>query len=212
MVLQKADIGKCWGDNMHIIINCAISLDSRIEGKFSNDADWKRVYELRARCDAVMVGINTVLKDNPRLTTHGMGKEPVKIVVDSKCRIPLDAWIFATSTIVAVSASADKGRVSEISKKAKIIICGKDKVDLCALMKELSKMGINSLMVEGGGTLISSMLNQNLADEIYVAVAPQITSKGIKFVEKEVKAPVALELKDIQKLDNIVVLKYQVLK
>ncbi len=197
---------------MHIIINCAISLDSRIEGKFSNEADWERVYELRAKNDAVMVGINTVLKDNPRLTTHGMGKEPVKIVVDSKCRIPLDARIFSTNAIIAVSEKADKERINAISKKAKIIICGKDKVDLCALMKELSKMGINSLMVEGGGTLISSMLASNLADEIYVAIAPQITSKGIKFVEKELKGPLALELKDIQKIDNIAVLKYRVLK
>ncbi len=197
---------------MHIIINCAISLDSRIEGKFSNEADWERVYELRAKNDAVMVGINTVLKDNPRLTTHGMGKEPVKIVVDSKCRIPLDARIFSTKVIIAVSEKADKERISAISKKAKVIVCGRDKVDLCALMKELSKMGINTLMVEGGGTLISSMLASNLADEIYVAIAPQITSKGIKFVEKEVKDPLALELKDIQKLDNIAVLKYQVLK
>ena len=197
---------------MHIIINCATSLDGRIEGEFSNDADWERVYELRAKSDAVMVGINTVLKDNPRLTTHGMGKEPVKIVVDSKCRVPLDARIFSTEAIIAVSEKADKERISAVSKKAKVIVCGRDKVDLCALMKELSKMDINSLMVEGGGTLISSMLASMLADEIYVAIAPQITSKGIKFVERELKDPIALELKDIQKLDNIVVLKYLVLK
>ncbi|MCK5699052.1 MAG: dihydrofolate reductase family protein [Candidatus Aenigmarchaeota archaeon] len=197
---------------MHITINCAKSLDSILEGNYSNKKDWKRVYELRAKSDAIMVGINTILKDNPRLTTHNTGKEPVKIVIDSRCRIPKDARIFQTKTIVAVSKKAPKERIAEIQKKAKIILCGKEKVDLCALMNELQKTSINTLMIEGGGTLISSILNLNLADELIVAIAPQITSKGIRFVEKELKAPINLKLKDIQKLDEIVVLKYDVLK
>ncbi len=197
---------------MHITINCAASLDSIIEGNYSNKRDWKRVYELRAKSDAVMVGINTILKDNPRLTTHDTGKEPVKIVIDSRCRIPKDARIFQTKTIVAVSENAPKERIAEIQKKAKVLICGKEKVDLCALIKHLQKININTLIVEGGGTLISSMLNLNLADELIVAIAPQITSKGIRFVEKELDAPINLKLKDIQKLDEIVVLKYEILK
>ena len=79
-------------------------------------------------------------------------------------------------------------------------------------MNHLQKTNINTIMVEGGGTLISSILNLNLADEICVAIAPQITSKGIRFIEKELKAPISLKLKDIQKLDEIVVLKYEILK
>ncbi len=197
---------------MHITINCAKSLDSILEGNYSNKKDWNRVYELRAKSDAVMVGINTILKDNPRLTTHNTGKEPVKIVIDSRCRIPKDARIFQTKTIVAVSKKAPKERIAAIQKKAKIIICGKEKVDLCTLMIELQKTNINTLMIEGGGTLISSILDLNLADEICVAIAPQITSKGIRFVEKELKAPINLKLKDIRKLDEIVVLKYEFLK
>ncbi len=195
---------------MHITINCAKSLDSIIEGRFSNEKDWKRVYELRAKSDAVMVGINTILKDNPRLTTHNTGNEPVKIVIDSRCRIPKDARIFQTKTIIAVSENAPKERIAEIKKRAKVIVCGRDKVDLCALMKELSETGINKLMVEGGGTLITSMLG--LADEVIVAIAPQIMSKGVCFVEKELDAPIELKLKDVLKLDEIVVLKYDVLK
>ena len=87
---------------MHVIVNCAMSLDGRIEGKFSNDKDWKRVYELRAECDAVMVGINTILKDNSGLTSHGVGKNPLIVVVDSKCRIPSDARVFEGNVVVGV--------------------------------------------------------------------------------------------------------------
>ena len=197
---------------MHITINCAKSLDSILEGSYSNKKDWKRVYELRAKSGAVMVGINTILKDNPRLTTHDTGKEPVKIVIDSRCRIPKDARIFQTKTIVAVSENAPKERIAAIQKKAKVLICGKQQVDLSALMNHIQKTNINTLMIEGGGTLISSILNLNLADELIVAIAPEITSKGIRFIEKELEAPVNLKLKDIQKLDEIVVLKYQILK
>ncbi|RLG14266.1 MAG: 5-amino-6-(5-phosphoribosylamino)uracil reductase [Candidatus Nanohalarchaeota archaeon] len=197
---------------MHITINCAKSLDSIIEGNYSNKKDWKRVYELRAKSDAVMVGINTILKDNPRLTTHDTGKEPIKIVIDSRCRIPKDARIFETPAIIAVSENAPKESIAEIQKKAKVIVCGRDKVDLCALIKQLSETGINKLMVEGGGTLISSILDLNLADELIVAIAPQITSKGIRFIEKELDAPINLKLKDVQKPDDVVVLKYEILK
>ena len=97
---------------MHITINCATSLDSILEGSFSNKKDWKRVYELRAKSDAIMVGINTILKDNPRLTTHNTGKEPIKIVIDSRCRIPKDARIFQTKTIIAISEDAPKERIA----------------------------------------------------------------------------------------------------
>ena len=197
---------------MHIIVNCAISLDGRIEGKFSNEKDWERVYKLRADCDAIMVGINTVLKDNPRLSAHGKGKDPLVVVVDSACRIPEDARLFSCKAVIAASEKAQKNKIKNISSKAKIIVCGKDKINLKMLISELSKLGIKKLMVEGGGTLISSMLESGLVDEINVAIAPEIIGRGVKFVEKELKSAISLELKGIERLDNLVVLKYKVVR
>lgn len=197
---------------MYIIINCAMSLDSRLEGKFSNDLDWERVYKLRSGCDAIMVGINTVLKDNPRLSSHGKGKDPLIVVVDSACRIPEDARILSGKSVIAVSENAPKNKIKNISSKAKVIVCGKKEINLEKLVSELSNFGVKKLMVEGGGTLISSMLDCGLVDEINVAIAPQIVGKGVKFVEKELKRAISLELKDIERLDNLVLLKYRIIK
>lgn len=197
---------------MYTIINCATSLDSRLEGKFSNEKDWERVYKLRSSFDAIMVGINTVLKDDPRLSSHGKGKDPLIVVVDSACRIPVDARILCGKSVIAVSESAPKNKIKNISSKAKVIVCGKKKVDLKHLIDELSAMGIKNLIVEGGGTLISSMLDSGLVDEINVAIAPKITGIGVKFVEKELKSAISLELKGTERLDDVVVLKYRIIK
>ena len=194
---------------MYVIVNCAMSLDGRIEGKFSNDKDWKRVYELRAECDAVMVGINTILKDNPGLTSHGVGKNPLIVVVDSKCRIPSDARVFEGNVVVGVCEGAN---TDVVCNKANVIACGKKQVDLKVLVEELALMGVEKLMVEGGGMLIASMLDLGLVDQVNVAVAPVILGRGIKLVEDELKLPVNLKLKDILELDEIVVLEYVVLK
>ncbi|MCK5039862.1 MAG: dihydrofolate reductase family protein [Candidatus Aenigmarchaeota archaeon] len=194
---------------MHVIVNCAMSLDGRIEGKFSNDKDWKRVYELRAECDAVMVGINTILKDNSGLTSHGVGKNPLIVVVDSKCRIPSDARVFEGNVVVGVCEGV---KTDAVWNKAKVIACGKKQVDLKVLVEELALMGVEKLMVEGGGMLIASMLDLGLVDQVNVAVAPVILGRGIKLVEDELKLPVNLKLKDILELDEIVVLEYVVLK
>ncbi|MFH1431944.1 MAG: dihydrofolate reductase family protein [archaeon] len=194
---------------MYIVVNCAMSLDGRIEGEFSNDLDWERVYALRAECDAIMAGINTVIKDDPRLSAHGYGKDPMIVVVDSRCRIPLSARVFEGDVVVGVCSGAD---TSKISKKARVVVCGTDEVDLKMLVSELSKMGVRKLMVEGGGTLISAMLDSGLVDEVCVAVAPVVLGRGVRFVEKELSKDVKFGLYDVIRLDDVVVLKYKVLK
>lgn len=193
---------------MYIVVNCAMSLDGRIEGTFSNDADWERTYKLRSECDAIMVGISTVIKDDPRLSAHGFGKDPVIVVVDSKCRIPVSARVFEGEVIVATCEGAD---CSKIRNHAKLVACGKHDVDLERLVSKLAEMGLGKIMVEGGGTLIASMLSVGLAHELNVAIAPVITGKGIRFIEKELNKDVKLKLSDVLKLDDVVVLKYNVL-
>ncbi|MCD4800835.1 MAG: 2,5-diamino-6-(ribosylamino)-4(3H)-pyrimidinone 5'-phosphate reductase [Methanococcoides sp.] len=168
-------------------INSAMSADGKISTKerkqvrISGDLDFDRMDELRASSDAIMVGVGTVLADDPSLTVKsksrrdvrksaGVDEDPIRIVVDSKARTPLDADIFKKGTgmrIVAVSSSAPKEKVDVLSEKATIITAGDEKVDLVLLMGQLSSMGIQRLMVEGGATLNWGLLSNGLVDEVF---------------------------------------------
>ncbi|MEM0302632.1 MAG: 2,5-diamino-6-(ribosylamino)-4(3H)-pyrimidinone 5'-phosphate reductase [Archaeoglobaceae archaeon] len=173
----------------YVLINVASSLDGKISDetrkqlRISCKEDLERVDRLRADADAIMVGIGTILSDDPRLNVkskelrehrilNGKPENPIKVIVDSKCRIPETAKVFEGEVIVAVSKIADKSRVEKISRKAKVVVFGEEKVDLKSLMEYLYDIGIKKLMVEGGSTLISSLLSQNLVDEIFIYYAP----------------------------------------
>ncbi|MCS7143736.1 MAG: 2,5-diamino-6-(ribosylamino)-4(3H)-pyrimidinone 5'-phosphate reductase [Archaeoglobaceae archaeon] len=175
----------------HVFLNIASSLDGKISDetrrqlRISCKEDLKRVDELRASADAIMVGIGTILSDNPKLNvkseelrrkrlSEGKSENPMKVVVDSKCRIPENAEVFSGKVIVAVSKLAEKERVDKVSKKAEIVVFGEEKVDLKALLEDLYKKGVRRLMVEGGGTLLSSLLKDGLVDEMFIYYAPII--------------------------------------
>ena len=174
----------------HIIVNVAMSADGKLstcerrQVKISGVQDFNRVDRLKADSDAVMVGIGTVLADDPSLTVkadecrnirgqRGWDENPVRIVVDSTARIPPGASVLHKGEgkrIVAVSKAADGQKVAEIRKYAAVIVTGEDKVDLAALVDELGTLGIRRIMVEGGGTLISSLVTAGLVDEIYTFI------------------------------------------
>lgn len=173
----------------HVFVNLAASIDGKISDesrkqlRISCEDDLRRVDELRAHADAIMVGIGTILADDPRLNVkseelrrkrvlEGKSENPLKVVVDSRCRIPENAKVFEGEVIVAVSKLAEKERVERIAKKAEVVVLGEEKVDLKQLMKYLYERGIRRLMVEGGGTLISSLIREGLVDEIFVYFAP----------------------------------------
>jgi 2,5-diamino-6-(ribosylamino)-4(3H)-pyrimidinone 5'-phosphate reductase len=169
----------------YTILNAAMTLDGKIATKtgsseISGKEDLIRVHELRKGMDAIMVGINTVLSDDPRLTVHKIGAKPednpIRVVIDSRARTPLDFRILNNEapTIIVVTENADLQKVKELEKKATVLKCGDDRVDLKSLVKELSRMGINTLMLEGGSTLNYSMLENGLVDEVMVCVAPMI--------------------------------------
>jgi 2,5-diamino-6-(ribosylamino)-4(3H)-pyrimidinone 5'-phosphate reductase len=131
-----------------------------------------------------MVGIGTVLADDPSLTVksedcrkyrrkQGQDDHPVRIVVDSAGRIPPDASILHKGEgkrVVAVSKRADAAKISLLEKKATVIVAGEEEVDLCALMNELGVMGIHRVLVEGGGTLIAGLIEAGLVNEIYTFI------------------------------------------
>ncbi|MCZ7356540.1 MAG: 2,5-diamino-6-(ribosylamino)-4(3H)-pyrimidinone 5'-phosphate reductase [Candidatus Methanoperedens sp.] len=170
-----------------VFINAAMSADGKIatigrkQTKISGSLDFDRMDELRATSDAIMVGIGTMLSDNPSLTLKsserrekrcekGLDENPARIVVDSTARTPIDSDVFkkgAGKKIIAVSKIAPREKIRQLSKHAEILIAGEKSVDLEELLAELKKRGINRLMVEGGATLNWGLISRGLVDEIY---------------------------------------------
>ncbi|NPE31557.1 2,5-diamino-6-(ribosylamino)-4(3H)-pyrimidinone 5'-phosphate reductase [Methanococcoides sp. SA1] len=217
-------------------INSAMSADGKISTKerkqvrISGDIDFDRMDELRFSSDAIMVGVGTVLADDPSLTVKslsrrdtrknkGLDEDPVRIIVDSKARTPLDADIFKKGTgirIVAVSGSAPKENVDALSKIATIITAGIERVDLVSLLDQLSSMGIQTLMVEGGATLNWGLLSNGLVDEVYTFVgnifiggnrAPTLVD-GDGFLKGDL---LPLELMSTEAMEEGVLLKWKVI-
>ncbi len=173
-----------------VFINAAMSADGKIatierkQTRISGSFDFDRVDELRATSDAVIVGIGTMISDNPSLTVKsperwekrrakGLDENPARIVVDSQARTPVDADIFKKGVgkkIIAVSENAPKEKVKELSELAEIIVAGRESVDLEKLLSELKRRGITRVMVEGGATLNWGLISGGLVDEIYTFI------------------------------------------
>ncbi|MBR1859348.1 MAG: bifunctional diaminohydroxyphosphoribosylaminopyrimidine deaminase/5-amino-6-(5-phosphoribosylamino)uracil reductase RibD [Selenomonadaceae bacterium] len=169
-----------------VTLKTAMSLDGKI-ATASGQSQWitcaesrKRVHELRDINDAIMVGVGTVLADNPTLTARiDGGKNPIRIIVDSNARTPIEANVVTdgqAQTIIAVTENAPRNKIEALKNLGvDIITAGNDKrVDLTLLMRELGKRDITSVFVEGGGTLNFSLLNENLVDKLYAFIAPKI--------------------------------------
>ncbi|MGC9516302.1 MAG: 2,5-diamino-6-(ribosylamino)-4(3H)-pyrimidinone 5'-phosphate reductase [Methanomicrobiales archaeon] len=213
----------------YVILNAAMTLDGKIATKkgsseISGPKDLERVHELRKECDAIMVGINTVLVDDPRLTVHKISSNkednPTRIIVDSKARTPLNSRILNDDapTIIALSESASSINIKNFKKKAEVLICGKKRVDLKKLMDELGFKGFKTLMLEGGSTLNFSMFNDGLVDEVRVCIAPMIAGgkdaktlvdgSGVNIMDEAFK----LKFKRSYNLDEDLIVEYLVKK
>lgn len=167
----------------YVVLNAAMSLDGKIatvsgDSKISCEEDLDRIHMLRASVDAVMVGLGTVLADNPSLTVRrAPGENPVRVVVDSLAKTPLDAKVLDASarTIIAVTTKASKRNVKGLlGKGVQVIAVGKEEVDLKRLLAKLHGLGVQKLLLEGGSTLNWGMLSRGLVDEVKVAVAPYL--------------------------------------
>ncbi|MEJ8543445.1 2,5-diamino-6-(ribosylamino)-4(3H)-pyrimidinone 5'-phosphate reductase [Methanothermobacter wolfeii] len=211
----------------HVILNAAMTLDGKIatetgSSEISGREDLVRVHELRRESDAIMVGINTVLADDPRLTVHKIDaspeENPIRVVVDSRARTPPHSRVLNNEapTIIAVSEMAPEGRVSVLRESADVIVTGGERVDLEVLMEELHRRGVRKLMLEGGSTLNYSMITAGLVDEVRVCIAPMIVGgeaartlvdgEGIKDMADAVR----LELIKHYTLGKDLVLEYRV--
>lgn len=199
-----------------VVLKAAMTLDGKIatatgQSKWiTNETSRAYGYKLRDIYDGIMVGINTVIEDNPMLTARvDGGKNPIRIVVDSSLRIDINANVVqdkSAKTIVATTDKADKDKILKLqAQDVDVIVVDKDendKVDIEKLLDILGQKNICSILVEGGATLSGSFVAKKLVDKVYFFIAPKIIGG------KEAKTPVAgtgilnlqeaLALKDIQ--------------
>lgn len=174
-----------------IAVKFASSLDGRIATR-SGDSKWitnerARAYArlLRAQYQAVLVGINTVLKDDPHLGVRMKGKrDPLRIILDSTLKIPLQSKVLRdTSVIIATTNYANQRKKKILKQKGFTILSFKGKrVPLIKLLDELKKRGIISILVEGGGETIGSFIDKDLFDKVYAFYAP-ILIGGFKTIQ-----------------------------
>ena len=172
-----------------IALKSAMTLDGKIAtGK--GDSRWitcaasrQFVHQLRSQYDAVLVGIGTVLADNPQLTnrTPDGGKNPIRLVLDSQARTPLDSHVIADGqapTIIVVAEDAPSDRVEALRLAGVDILVmprKKDRIDLPLLLAELGRRPITSILVESGGAVNGSLIDDGLADKVYWFIAPKLT-------------------------------------
>lgn len=193
-----------------VTVKVAESLDGKIATSIGDSkwitSDKSRAYahRLRQDYDAIMIGVNTVLRDNPKLDAWFSQRQPIKVVVDSQLSTPEDANIFSkNSRVIIATLPSEPGRETEnrkiLAQKAKILEV-KEKagqVNLKDALKKLARLEITSVLVEGGGTLIGSLFDEGLVDKIIFFISPKIIGgkeaisavmgKGIARIDKAIK-------------------------
>lgn len=186
--IKFATTGKCW-----VILKWAQTIDGKLA--YSNETDerqWisneqsrKDAHKLRRRTQAILVGINTIIADDPLLTPRpSRGKKPTRVVLDSRLRISLDCKLLASAkkapVLILTSEKAFQANpqiAQQINRKgAELLVWPNEQgqSNLHFLLDELSKRGVQQLLVEGGPTVLTSFLKEQLADEIIIYIAPKI--------------------------------------
>lgn len=207
-----------------VIINAAMSVDGKIalaDGRgvrISDEEDVRRVHRLRSQVDAILVGVGTILKDDPKLTVkreYADGPDPLRVVLDSDGSTPEDAKVLDGSAPTLIVTAADCERSF---RGVEMLRTGMDEVDLHSLLDSLGSRGIRTLLVEGGSTVIWSFLRASLADEVRVfigsvvlggATAPTLAGgEGAATLDQAAK----LRLERVERLGGGVLLEYAVVR
>ena len=185
--MKFAAAGRCW-----VVLKWAQSIDGKVAWASGSSERWisgelsrKDAHKLRRQVGAILVGINTVLADDPLLTPRpGMGKRPVRVVLDADLRIPPDCRLLATAkkipVLVVTSEQAVEqnpqlaGQIRQKGAELLTVPVVQGKCDLLFVLERLSGRGISRLLVEGGPTVITGFLQAGLADEAYIYITPKI--------------------------------------
>jgi|APHM01.1.fsa_nt_gi 2,5-diamino-6-(5-phosphoribosylamino)pyrimidin-4(3H)-one reductase (EC 1.1.1.-) len=222
---------------MHVHVNAATSADGKLSTRareqvaISGPEDFERVDRIRARSDAVMVGVGTVLADDPSLTVksaerrqereaRGDPQNPARVIADSRARTPVDAEIVdgTARTYLLVSETAPAERRDALMRRPQVtaIEAGAERVDLTRALDRLADHGVERLMVEGGGELIAGLFEADRVDEVTQFVGPMVIGgrEAPTLVDGEgVVDPEAfprLSLAAVDRLDGGVVLSWTV--
>lgn len=198
-----------------VVMKCAMSLDGKIttssgESKWiTGEASRRDVHETRNKLSGIMVGVETVIKDNPELTCRiDNCRNPVRIIVDSTLRIPLESKVIneihKAKTIIATTMKATKDKIKALESRGINVLIVKLKnkrVDLNHLMTKLGELKIDSILLEGGAALNFSALEEGIVDKVEIYIAPMIIGgeksrtpvggKGVGFLNQ------AYKLKDL---------------
>jgi len=174
-------------------VDGSIATRNREQLQLSSQPSMVMTHRIRAACDAIVIGINTVLVDNPMLTVrHIEGISPQPIVLDSHLRIPLQARLLERTDHRCWLACTDQNnpvRVGEVeSRRAEVIHCHRDqraRVDLPNLLQVLGERGIRSIMVEGGSQVITSFIEARLVDQMIITIAPRLVG-GLPVLDRPV--------------------------
>lgn len=192
--------------------------------QFMKPTHLKILHSIRASVDAIVVGVDTVLADDPSLTLReAEGKKPLRVVLDSKARTPISAKILDTKqapTLIAVTQNALKEKITILERKnVEVFTSSSNKsVNLQELMTALQNRGIKKVLVEGGAEVRWSFFEQNLVDELFVWVMPYVWGGkdsptlvgGTGFLSaKEAKK---LALKSVEQVEGLLVLWYSVVR
>ena len=216
----------------YTLLSCGMSIDgyldsaSRARLLLSNEADLDRVDAVRASCDAILVGAETIRSDNPRLlvrdrsrqderVARGLPPSPMKVTLTRHAQLDPDADFFAAGEspkVVYCAASAAAAAHDRLASVATVVDAG-EPVDLSWIGADLFDRGVRRLMVEGGGTMHTQFLTEDLADELQLVVAPFFVgdSRARRFVgdgrfpwNSDRRAPLA----EVRQIDDVVLLRY----
>jgi 5-amino-6-(5-phosphoribosylamino)uracil reductase len=219
-------------DLPYILLSCGISIDGYLDNAseqrlmLSNDADLDRVDEVRAGCDAILVGAATVRNDNPRLevrdqarqhrrVARGLPPTPAKVTVTGHAQLDPCARFFRAGGNEKLVYCAT-GAVTEARQRlgdVATVIDGGQPVEMRSMSEDLFSRGVRRLMVEGGGTIHTQFLTAGLADELHLVIAPFFVgdSRARRFVE-DGRFPWHpdrhAELVDVRRIDDVVLLRY----
>ena len=217
----------------HVLLSCAMSVDGYIDDAspkrllLSNDEDFDRVDEERAGCDALLVGANTIRRDNPRLLvrsearragrrSRGLSENPLKVTLTSSANLDPTSRFFTSGDApkLVYCPSPVAAKLTEQLGDAATVIDAGDPLTLQALLSDLAGRGVRRLMVEGGSTMHTRFLAEGLADELHLVVAPFFVGDPTapRFVGPGTFAHDAtnrMELAGVRSIDDVVLLQYR---
>jgi 5-amino-6-(5-phosphoribosylamino)uracil reductase len=218
-------------DRPYTLLSCSVSIDGYIASAasrllLSNEADFDRVDEVRASCDAILVGATTVRNDNPRLIVRsqarreerqarGLAPSPIKVTVSRRAEFDAHADFFtageAEKLVYCARSSVREARAR--LEPVATIVDGGPAVEMCAVSGDLAERGVERLMVEGGGNVHTQFLTADLVDELQLVVAPVFVgdSQAPRFVRDGLfpwNAARRAKLAEVRQIGDVVLLRY----